>query len=205
MRTIFSIIAIAFCVSSCNAQKDSTKYLSVDDYAIYSLLINGSYPPQYDLPNRYIGIHYCTVNAKWVQPYRFFQTNKIEDTVWTNRDTSSKDSSPTLRKFSNSTDYDSMEKNFLSNSVNWITLDSGAFHLLSKYRMVQPHKNGMINIPRDSTLRGVVIFSRITFNSKKNEALVYFNDGRSSEAYSANYLLRKHDSVWVVAAEVGEP
>ena len=196
MHTTYFILAILLLFASCKTQVESNYSLRADEYEIYSMIIDNYYPPLARETVSSIGIYYETIVGEWVESKTLCVVQRIGN-KWVYTDSTSKDASSILRRFSTSGDYNSTDSSFVVNSTKGVTFDSAAFHLRSRHRLVQADKRGWINIPPDSTLRGVVMFSRIGFDTKRTEALVFFVEGRD-EGLSMNLLLKKVDSRWEI-------
>jgi hypothetical protein len=185
------VIIISLFLIGCSKITPDAKKLSDDEYAVYSAVILKSL--DYYLSSSVfnidsssmVNVFHNTVRGNIIgeRQYSIFHPKISEN-----------DTGVSLKRFSKSGEWDSLVSNFKHNAKDTVNINCNQL-------MVPLKCIPFVGYP---SYRPVFYFSRVGFNSKRNEALVYFRYSVNEDGGDFIVLLSKGNNTWRVVQGYGQ-
>jgi hypothetical protein len=191
MKSTLYLLSIIF-LYGCNSPSHHEPILTKDEYDVIVAVIKDYFPNGIDPFKR------SKLNSLYIYHKTIYSRNSDDDKYarWTGA-ISKKDTSVSLKWFSTSGEWNSLDSNFVAISHDTIDIDVA--------KLVLPIDSVLMsNDERCSGINKICMgFSRVGFNPKRNEALICYQLHRFEHDEIFLLLLKKENNHWSIANGYG--
>jgi len=190
MRT-FSIIIFAFLCIGCKNKDQSGKEVTQEEYNVYAALLSGLITTH---DNTLISLDSTYEYIVFHKTVRGLVVDEQADSNYKLK-TSPKGKPISLNRFVTPEELNSLVPNAGAVFSDTLSLDHDRFNLPIKIRMFSEQTFDEVKAKKYS--KGFIYLSRVAFNTRRDEALVYYlHTGEGSEAIT--FLLKKANNKWQI-------